>query len=804
MSRVININDTLTTYPSGYSSANSSYSSISGSYPVTNGYTDATSTTYAYITCNTGSRATTYISYTFDVSEIPANATIDSVTCSAKVRVSSTSYISTAVVQLYNGTTAKGSSTSARSTTATTYNLTPGSWTRSELNNIQIRYTGTRGTSNTTRAAYLYFYGATLNISYSINGYAYTIVATSNVDEAEIAPASQEVMEGEDAIVTIYANSLNDLIVTDNDVDITSQLGTGQAIDKSGSISAVPGGDVTTGFSASGTAFYQSSSTSSDAWLRYAIGYSAESPYSTSNTSNTYAKPEGQTAWMNYPFDFSEIPAGATITSVQVKVYGARENSTIDSSHVAKIGLYSGSTLKSTEQEFTSTSNGIITISDPGTWTREELQDAQLRFAVGYYGGRILGATWTVSYTVDTPFNYYWEYELNNISADHVILIDQSGPFIPPEEDPQKTYYPITISSINATTNPRNGTTRIEAGTTETITITPTDPQLTLALDNGVDITSQLAGGAPTNIYTVTEQVSGADYGFELNGNGYYESTNQGQASSASVCRVNFSLESDCLITFNYIVYTASSEANYDYCQFGAVDVALSTDNTRDSGVYHDGYGESSTSVQTLTYELDAGSHFIDIKYRKDYSYDEGNDSLQWKIVSIEATSTGGDYTYTLTNINQKHNLIFVFGNVNFYYLTSSGNACKLYPDGQIVKLEGDSYSLTIVPNDPNATVSITDNNVNRTSLLQYEEGQDKYGNTVVNYIYELSNITATHNLVVTCTSSGVTTKIFFKNNGTWAAYTKVYQKVNGTWVQQDSSAWSRLFDSTKNYKINN
>jgi hypothetical protein len=35
-----------------------------------------------------------------------------------------------------------------------------------------------------------------------------------------------------------------------------------------------------------------------------------------------------------------------------------------------------------------------------------------------------------------------------------------------------------------------------------------------LALDNGVDITSQLVGGTPTNTYTVTTQVSGASYGF--------------------------------------------------------------------------------------------------------------------------------------------------------------------------------------------------------------------------------------------------------------------------------------------------
>jgi hypothetical protein len=71
-------------------------------------------------------------------------------------------------------------------------------------------------------------------------------------------------------------------------------------------------------------------------------------------------------------------------------------------------------------------------------------------------------------------------------------LIDTAGVYIPPEEDPEYTYHSLTISSINATTDPANGTTRVIEGSNQTITIYPSDPQLTLALDNGIDITSQL------------------------------------------------------------------------------------------------------------------------------------------------------------------------------------------------------------------------------------------------------------------------------------------------------------------------
>ena len=118
MSRVVQRTDSEELVPSGYSSANSSYSSISSSYPVTNGYTSADSNSYAYITCRTGSRAESHISYTFDVSDIPASATIISVACQVKSRVSSTSYLTASTIQLYANKTAKGSATSAASTTA--------------------------------------------------------------------------------------------------------------------------------------------------------------------------------------------------------------------------------------------------------------------------------------------------------------------------------------------------------------------------------------------------------------------------------------------------------------------------------------------------------------------------------------------------------------------------------------------------------------------------------------------------------------------------------------------------------------
>lgn len=123
MSRPISIQDTITAHPTGVASDHA-YASVSNT---TNGYTESSNTTYATINLTTGSGATTYIYFTFDFSGIPNGATINSVSCSAKAYINTTnsSRITTRQIQLYSGTTAKGSaSTISNSTSA--FTMTPG------------------------------------------------------------------------------------------------------------------------------------------------------------------------------------------------------------------------------------------------------------------------------------------------------------------------------------------------------------------------------------------------------------------------------------------------------------------------------------------------------------------------------------------------------------------------------------------------------------------------------------------------------------------------------------------------------
>ena len=405
------ITDSATLHPSGYTGASNLTVPTTGSYTITNAYKGSGDTSnYCRITINTST--TGYFYLTFDTSEIPAGATITGISGTVTVRVSSTQRVTNTVCQLYTGDTAKGSNKTFASTTASnTVTLTPGTWTRAELDNLRLRIGGTG--SSSTQTKYIYLYGATLTINYSVTAHGITIQNSTTVT---VTASETEVGDGDS--VEIYASTLDGITVKDNGTDVTSQFTqmTGDTI------SAVPGEDFTTGFSVSGANFYQSSSTTGTSWLEYAIGHSAESPYSTSNTSNTYVKPEGDTGWINYTFDFSEIPVTATIVSMSVKVYGARENATIDTSHVARFQCYSGNTAKGTLQNFTSTSNSLVTVTDPGTWTAAELHDAQLRFEVGYYGGRMLGITWTVTYQVSG-----YVYTITNITTDHTIVVTAAG-----------------------------------------------------------------------------------------------------------------------------------------------------------------------------------------------------------------------------------------------------------------------------------------------------------------------------------------------------------------------------------------
>lgn len=379
MSKTINVQDTYTSNTVSFDSTNSNYASVVSGYPIENGIGDG-SGTYAGFVLTNGSSAVTNVYYNFNCSGIPSGATITSVACRARASRSSTSsnYIASAYLQLCTGTTEKGSATSVATTTATYFDLTPGTWTLAELQNAKIRFRATRGTRSTSSTSYsLRFFGAVLTVEYTYQGLAYTVTATSSVTGITTDPVTQDVIAGDDCEVIINTNSLDDLEITDNDTDISNLL-VRHHVDTGGTVSQAPASYTTSG-SISGTRY------------QGAIGHTVENPGT--QTGNDYCSSSGSTATIYYHFDFSELPENATISSMSVQAYGHLENAS-QSNEVARLNTYYGTTAKGTQTEFTSSSNQTVTIT-PGTWTAAELRsDARVGFTIGYYGGLVTGITW--------------------------------------------------------------------------------------------------------------------------------------------------------------------------------------------------------------------------------------------------------------------------------------------------------------------------------------------------------------------------------------------------------------------------
>lgn len=150
-------------------------------------------------------------------------------------------------------------------------------------------------------------------------------------------------------------------------------------------------------------------------------------------------------------------------------------------------------------------------------------------------------------------------------------------------------------------------------------------------VDNGFDYDTGTTGSIEVTANVINISTT---YGFALNANGYYESNNNKKANSWALCKVTINAPQAFTLTIPYI---SSGENNYDYGIFGQLDTELANSVTDDGAtgsakVKLNCKSQASTDVKQVSYDIPAGEHFIEIKYRKDSSGDQGNDSLQFKI----------------------------------------------------------------------------------------------------------------------------------------------------------------------------
>ena len=161
------VQHTITVYPSGYDTEHHAYYGFSN---VSNAYDSGSADGYATINFTRGNGAETYVYFTFNLSSIPQNATIDSITLTAYAQVTTTagSRLGTRVLQVCRGTDAVGTASSNMTTSKKAYTLDVGSgWTGANINDLTLKVNVFRGTQSTTTSYYCYFYGATLTVTYT-------------------------------------------------------------------------------------------------------------------------------------------------------------------------------------------------------------------------------------------------------------------------------------------------------------------------------------------------------------------------------------------------------------------------------------------------------------------------------------------------------------------------------------------------------------------------------------------------------------------------------------------------------------
>lgn len=396
---------TIRLIPSSYSLSNSNYLTVSDA---SNMYANTDSTNYATIT-NRQSGTTTYYIYVkgFNFSDIPSNAIVSSFTVKFKAYESGLSTSSSYRPRIVNDTTTLtgGSTAVSASTNTISFTDVTADWNtiKGYGSNFGIRISARRSNKNTT--GYLYLYGAEIEVNYTVPVY-HSI--TSYTDSGVVVPYGQTtLLEGSTYELRIY--DINNPIVTDNFVDVTSQL-IEQTTDTQ---TAIPDGNTNSNFTLSN--------------IDNAYTDADDDSYATLNLA------AGGTGTLYLDLGGISLPSGATIQSVSCQATLRYSRNSSSSGCTASCQLYSGNTAKGSSTSVV-TAGGTdvakttfnLTI---GNWTSSELSNARFYFTAtnnAYSTQRIFyiyGVSLNVTYSISGKI---YIYIITNVTGDHAIVVTGS------------------------------------------------------------------------------------------------------------------------------------------------------------------------------------------------------------------------------------------------------------------------------------------------------------------------------------------------------------------------------------------
>lgn len=394
---------TIKLTPSTYYLSSSSYLSVSNA---SNMYANTSSETYATVT-NSRASTTSYYIYLrgFDFDSIPEGAMVSGFTVRLKARESGVSNSTSYKPYLANGTSAINGSCDVITTTAVTHEFTGVSADWDTIvgygNNFGIRINCRRASRNTT--SYMYIYGAEIEVTYTLP--VYHSVTVSNSSSATVTVSDANPLEGTD--VEVRASTVSGITIKDNGVDVTSQFT--QRSETAESYSVVNVGD-------------------------YGFTLNSSTGYYVSN--NKGISKSAAVARVDF-----HVPVAATITFTYINYaeqgydFGVFGNIDVALSDDYYAAGYSGATITDSSYKRacnTSTYNSSsaqtltydMSAGDHSIWVKYSKDDASdsnndtLQFKVAI--------------TLDEPFTpgTYYGYDINDIAADHVIVVtaSSSGP----------------------------------------------------------------------------------------------------------------------------------------------------------------------------------------------------------------------------------------------------------------------------------------------------------------------------------------------------------------------------------------
>lgn len=392
-----------------YNAAGTSYLSVSNA---SNAYTNTDSTTYATVTNTYSSTKNRYVYLQgFNWDDIPSGAIINDFSIKLKANESDGSTSSSYRPVLCKGTaTYSNAYCSAITTTVSTheFSFTQDFETfRDDGADFGIRINCRRGSRN--NSASFYIYGAEIEVDYTIPNPATVTSTLTGNGTIDPSGATSTYDDAEYTLTITPTDKTETVTATKNGVDITANL----VAHGMGSTDTLTADDVNTSGIQSGSSY-----------ASYCLGHTAESPYSSS--SNMYAS-NYSTGYAEYSFVFSGIPSNATIEDIEVRCYGHRESSTIDSTHVSQCALYMNDSVVSEEVDFPSTSSSTITLKPTTMPTRAQLDNYTVRHYVGYYGGLVTGISFEITYSTGSGIDHYtYTYTVSG-DATIAVVIGSSG-----------------------------------------------------------------------------------------------------------------------------------------------------------------------------------------------------------------------------------------------------------------------------------------------------------------------------------------------------------------------------------------